>query len=74
MSKRVANCRSRKTARFGRVRYGWRVVKAATDLQSVNDKLEQQEMDGDMRQKFEEVKSKLRSFIPKRLLRRTQRR
>lgn len=74
MSKRVANCRGRSTARFGRVRYGWRCKKAATDLAAIDDKLSLQEMEDDVREKFEELRTKLKSFIPKKLLRRTQKR
>ena len=72
MSKRIANCRGRKTVRFGRIRYGWRVMRAATDLEKVNERLQEQDLDEKLRLKYENFKQAATRILPKKLLQRHQ--
>ncbi len=72
MSKRIANCKGRSTARFGRVRYGWRVAEAATSLEAINEKLAQADLEDKLRAHYENSKQTLKAMLPRKLLQRSQ--
>lgn len=71
MSKRIANCKGRGNARFGRVRYGWKTLRAAEQYEKLN-KMLSGDLEDAIRAKYQDVKATLGRFIPKKLLRRHQ--
>jgi len=80
MTKRVSNSRfnrmrpGRLAAHFGRIRYGWRVLKALTDLEKVERRLDEQDLDEKLRVRYENFKEKAKTILPRKLLQRSQNR
>ena len=72
MSKRIANCRGRKTAHFKTIRYGWRPKKAAVDLDTINRKLEEGGLSEEITARYENFKQGALRILPKKLLQRHQ--
>lgn len=76
MSKRVANCRPksdrRKTARYGRIRIGWRKARMLAQLDKIQDAADLKKLDEDQKSGFEAYKERVKAVIPKALLRRHQ--
>jgi len=80
MPKRIANSRFNRMRpgrifnRFGRIRYGWRALKALTDLEKVERRLEEQDLDEKLRVKYENFKQVATRILPRKLLQRSQNR
>jgi len=78
MSKRISNSRinrmrpGRLAAHFGRIRYGWRSKRALSNLEKTEELLTQEGLEDELKVRYENVKSKLKSVLPKNLLRRHQ--
>lgn len=71
MSKRIANTKD-KTARFGRVRIGWRKHRMLSSLEKQQEQEYQDKLDDKARQKFAFFARRVKTMIPKKFLRRYQ--
>lgn len=80
MPKRIANSRfnrmrpNRLFTHFKRIRYGWRVHRALTDLEKVNERLQEADLDEKLRVRYENFKIKARAILSRKLLQRSQNR
>ena len=72
MPKRLANCRGRTTARFGRVRIGWKKLKMLQQWGNLQKEFEAGDMDEKATSMFQDFKHRVRQIVSKKLLRRTQ--
>jgi len=72
MSKRVANTKER-TARFGRIRIGWRKHRMLRQFENLQD-IDKSEITEEGKAAFAEFSKTIRSMIPKKFLRRSQNR
>ncbi len=72
MSKRIANSKCTTKARNGRVRYGWKTIKAMNQFEKLNKALGGDDLKEEIRAKYEAAKNTLKRFIPKKMLRRHQ--
>ena len=72
MPKRVANCRGRTTARFGRVYIGWKKYKMLSTLEKQQKRDDAGKLDEIAKQKLAHYAAKVKKLIPKQFLRRYQ--
>ena len=72
MSKRVANTRSHRNARFGRVRIGWKKTRMMTQLSKLTKEHEAGSMDEKAESMFQDFKHRVKQVVSKKLLRRSQ--
>ena len=72
MSKRVANCRGRGTARFGRVYIGWKKHKMLSTLEKQQKRDDAGDLEEVAKQKLAHYAAKVKKLIPKQFLRRYQ--
>ena len=72
MSKRVANCRGKTTARFGKVWIGWKKHRMLSALEKGYERDEAGKLDEIAKQKLAHYATKVKRLIPKQFLRRYQ--
>ena len=72
MSKRVANCRGNSTARFGRLRIGWKKHKMLSTLEKQQKRDDAGDLEEVAKQKLAHYAAKVKKLIPKQFLRRYQ--
>ena len=72
MPKRLANCRGFTTARFGRIRIGYWKSRMLSQVEKMDELDRMGELDDTAKQKFAELKVRVKQVIPKVFLRRHQ--
>ncbi len=72
MPKRLCNSRGRTQARFGRIRIGWHKQRMLSQMEKMDEQLAMGKMEDEAKEKFLRFKERVKSIIPKEILRRHQ--
>jgi len=72
MPKRLANCRGRKNARFGRIRIGWKKMKMLQQWGKLQKAYETGDMDEKAESMFQDFKHRVKQVVSKKLIHRHQ--
>ena len=72
MSKRIANCRGKTTARFGRIRIGHWKRRMLEQMDTLAEADAMGKLEAEAKEKLENLKTRVKAIIPKKVLRRHQ--